>query len=109
MSGEMGRGQFKPGDWVIYRKQKVSTSPGPRAKQTSPAPKGETYSYIVEKYWTVKDVLGEGQICLSTRRGKQHNVAQDDPHLRKANWWERWLFRARFPSVEESKQKDAGD
>lgn len=94
------------GDWVIYRKQKVSASPGPRAQQTVPASKGETYNYVVEKYWVVDETLDDGQIRLRTRRGKIHDVSADDPRLRKARWWERLLFGRRFRAVEESQADD---
>lgn len=92
--------QFKPGDRVIYRKQKTSASPGPRAQLTNPSPKGEMYSYIVEKYWVVDEVLADGSLRLRTRRGKEHVVKGDDPLLRKARWWEVWLLAGRFRSVE---------
>jgi len=94
--------QFKTGDRVIYRKQKSSVSPGPRAQQMTPSEKGETYSYIVEKYWIVEEVLEDGSLRLRTRRGKQHVVQADDPHLRKPRWWETWLRGGRFRSVEAS-------
>lgn len=94
--------QLKPGDWVIYRKQKVSASPGPRAQQTAPAAKGETYNYVVEKYWVVHEVLSENQVRLRTRRGKTHDVDLDDPRLRKARWWERLLLSDRFLRVEST-------
>ncbi len=98
----MGQRVWKPGDWVIYRAQKNSSSPGPRAKETFPATKGETYSYIVDKFWIVQDVLDDGQLRLRTRRGKVHVVAADDPRLRTATWWERWIWRERFRAVEQS-------
>ena len=92
----------KVGDWVIYRKQKTSTSPGPRAEAVLPASKGETYSYFVEKYWIVKEVLEDGRIVLRTRRGKEHVVEPGDQNLRHARFWERWLLGARFRAVENS-------
>lgn len=98
----MGVKSFKPGDWVIVRKQKVSTSPGPRARQTAPASKGDTYAYLVEKYWVVEQVFEDGKLGLRTRRGKRHVMRPDDPQLRKARWWERWLLASRFRAVEAS-------
>lgn len=97
--------QFKPGDWVIYRKQKISTSPGPRAQQTAPAAKGETYNYVVEKYWVVQEILSDGLLRLRTRKGKTHDVAPDDPRLRRARWWERWLLSDRFTQVEQAAEQ----
>ena len=102
MEEHMDSPAFKTGDWAIYRRQKVSSSPGPRAQQTSAAPRGELYSYVVEKYWVVETIQDDGRICLRTRRGKQHVVEADDPRLRKPNWWERWWLSARFRAVEES-------
>jgi len=90
---------LKPGDAVVYHLSKVSTDPGPRAKDVHPAEFGETYSYVVEKYWTVAEVLPNGQLVLVTRRGKRHVLSAADPCLRPARWWERWLYRSRFPDL----------
>ena len=87
---------FATGDWVIYRKQKQSNSPGPRAKNLVAARKGESYRYIVEKYWIVNEVLDSGELVLKTRGGKLHTIDPGDPLLRKARWWERWLLKSRF-------------
>lgn len=93
---------YNPGDWVIYRRQKTSASPGRRAQRVIPAAHGDTYSYLVEKYWVVQEVLADGRLRLRTRRGKEHVVATDDRRLRRARWWERWLYQARFRAVEAS-------
>ncbi len=93
---------WMPGDWVIYLKQKHSSSPTPRAKSVFPAPAGDTYSYIVEKYWVVQEVLPDGRLRLRTRRGKEHVISPDDPLLRRARWWERWLLASRFRAVEQA-------
>lgn len=89
------------GDWVVYRKQKYSTAPGPRAKQVSAAPQGETYSYVVDKFWVVKQLLDDNRVLLVTRTGKEHTVSLSDPKLRAANWWQRWLYRDRFLATEK--------
>ncbi|WP_425396925.1 hypothetical protein [Aeoliella sp.] len=89
------------GDWVVYRKQKHSTSPGPRAKDVAAAPSGETYAYTVDKYWVVKDCLEDDQVLLITRTGKEHTVPLGDPNLRSARWWERWLYGERFRETEK--------
>ena len=91
---------FRPGDLVIYRKYKHSASPGPRAKEVAPEAKGEEYSYCVDKFWVVTAVDQRG-VVLATRRGKNHVVDVDDPNLRLARWWERLLFRDRFPGPAE--------
>lgn len=93
------RRHYQPGDHVIFVVSKVSNDPGPRAHDIHPAPNGDTYQYVVEKYWTVRRVGEEGQLELVTRRGKVHFVRLDDPRLRQARWWERWLYHDRFPSL----------
>ena len=93
--------EWQPGDWVIYRKQKHSKAPGPRAKAVRPASSGDRYAYVVDKYWIVDRSLEDGTLLLKTRRGKEHTVPVDDPNLRRPSWWERWLFAYRFSRVEK--------
>jgi hypothetical protein len=88
----------KVGEKVVFSKDKSSTSPGKRAKEVVAAAKGDHYSYIVEKYWVVKEVLPDGSLLLLTRRGKEHLVANDDPRLRRATWFEKLFLQNRFPS-----------
>lgn len=95
---------YQAGDWVVYRKTKYSTQPGPRAQNISPSQHGEKYAYTVDKYWVVADVLGDGRLVLHTRRGKEHTVSADDPGLHRARWWERLLYRSRFASVLENEK-----
>ena len=90
---------FKVGEPVIFVVSKSSVDPGPRAKHVHPAPAGETYSYQVEKFWTVAEVRSDGHVLLVTRRGKQHDVDLSDPRLRGARWWEKWIYRERFPTL----------
>ncbi len=87
---------YRPGDYVIYRKTKFSSQPGPRATDVRPSPNGDNYSYIVDKFWVVQHVADDGTLTLQTRRGKTHCVAPDDPLLRRANFFERWRYRDRF-------------
>jgi hypothetical protein len=101
----MEANEWEPGDWVVYRKQKRSTAPGRRAEQVFPAPAGDMYSYVVEKYWIVKEVLPDGTMRLRTRRGKEHVVPVDDPRLRRLRWWERLRLAARFQAVESQKKE----
>jgi hypothetical protein len=89
-----------PGDWVIYRKQKHSASPGPRAKDVAAAPRGETYSYVVDKHWVVKQRLDDERVLLVTRTGKEHEVAVTDPNLSSVGWWQRIFYRERFRQAE---------
>ena len=90
------------GDHVIFVKQKCGTRPALRAVDVAPAPMGDTYSYHVEKLWTVEDVLPDGRLVLHTRRHKQHVVAADDPNLRWPRWWERLRYWHRFPELDDA-------
>jgi hypothetical protein len=90
--------KFAPGDPVVFCKVKHSNRPGPRAHHIDPAPKGESYAYVVDKFWVVVALLGNGRVLLRTRRGKEHVVEADNPSLRRASWWERLWYRDRFPN-----------
>ena len=90
---------FKVGDAVIFQISKVSADPGPRARDVHPSEFGETYRYLVDKHWRVAEVFADGSLALVTRRGKRHIIEANDPRLRHARWWERWLFRRRFPDL----------
>jgi hypothetical protein len=89
--------RFQPGDVVVYRKQKHSLHPGPHARDIHPAQYGDDYSYSVDKFWRVITVQPNHTLAVLTRRGKVHEIAADDPALRRAHWWERLLFWYRFP------------
>jgi len=95
--------RFKVNDWVVYTREKYSLSPGPRAKNISPAPRGELYSYEVDKYWIVRQVAGE-QLVLETRTGKRHQLSQNDRRLRHPTWWERFFYADRFPRRNRSQE-----
>ena len=90
--------RFQPGDVVVYRKQKRSLRPGSHARNIQPAPHGDTYSYLVDKFWRVDAVRTDNTLVLRTRKGKQHTLAADDANLRKTYWWERLLLGHRFPT-----------
>lgn len=105
----MSANSFKIGSKVVFAKQKVSPSPGQRATDIAPQGKGEEYSYIVDKYWTVAALNEDGTLTLKTRRGKVHRVPADDHRLRKPNIWER-LFRShRFPDVDSAGNLVSGE
>ncbi|MEX2025984.1 MAG: hypothetical protein WEH44_01765 [Pirellulaceae bacterium] len=93
---------YHAGDRIIYVAEKHSGHPGPRAEAIQPETHGEGYWYQVKKFWTVLEVLPEGQLKVLTRRGKQRQVASDDPRLRPARWWEKLLYSSRFPSPEKA-------
>jgi len=92
--------QFRRGDPVIFTKTKFSVHPGPRAEDVTPASHGESYSYLVKKFWTVIDNT-EDRLLVQTRRGKRHWINLDDPALRPPTLWEQFKYRERFPSVED--------
>ncbi len=91
---------YTVGDCVVYTRDKIGTSPGPRAKNVSPSMHGETYSYEVEKYWRVTKIVSPNEIELVTRRGKKHTISLEDPRLRKASWWEKLFHADRFPPTD---------
>ena len=99
----MTASKLSTGDWVIYRKQKISNSPGPRAKEVRASSGGETYQYMVDKFWVVEEVQDDG-LKLRTRRGKRNTISLDDPRLRIPSWWERLLYAGRFREVENDKE-----
>ena|SRR6516165_5509422 len=94
--GDVAR-QIRPGDCVIYHKQKLSSHPGPHAQDIRPAPNGDTYSYSVLKFYRVVAVQPDQTIVVCTRRGRRRTLAIADAAMRLAHWWERLLFASRFP------------
>jgi hypothetical protein len=88
---------YNVGDPVIYALPKKSRQPGPRARSIQPARMGDDYSYVVDKYWRVAEVLPENTVRLVTRRGKVRIASVNDPLLRPAGWLEKLLYRNRFP------------
>lgn len=92
--------QFQPGDIVVYTRQKTSSHPGPRAREVSPSRSGENYTYLVDKYWIVTEVLDDGRLRLLTRTGKEHIVESTDQRLSGVSWWDRCFKRHKFPSSE---------
>jgi hypothetical protein len=98
--------RLQPGDRVVYRKQKSSVSPGPRAKAVFASPKGEAYHYVVDKYWIVQQVFDDGSVEVRTRQGKLHRIDLSDPRLRLAKWWEKLIYSKRFPSLVDETSGD---
>ncbi|MDA8744975.1 hypothetical protein N9N28_10120 [Rubripirellula amarantea] len=104
----MDPSKIKVGDWVIYRKQKSSKAPGPRAVDVRASSGGETYQYMVDKFWVVEEVHDDG-ILLRTRRGKQNTIPFDDPRLRIPSWWEKLIYRQRFLEVANGNELSTSD
>jgi len=99
---------WKRGDWAVYRKSKQGANPGRRAAQVIASSKGETYRYVVDKFWVVDDVLSDGRLRLVTARGKVHTIDVDDPNLRRPGIFQRLLWRDRFVQVEQSRWRSDG-
>jgi hypothetical protein len=99
-SSSMRVREYRIGDPVVYRRTKHSTSPGPRAEEIDAAPKGDIYSYMVDKYWIVNDVLADGTIEVRTRRGKTRHIDREDACLRHASLIERIFKADRFPAAQ---------
>ncbi len=93
--------RFRQGDLVIYRVTKHSTNPGRRAKAIEPARCGDSYRYEVDKFWIV-DESRQGEVILRTRRGKRHVRDVQDRNLRHAHWWEKLIYRGKFPGMQLS-------
>ncbi len=93
----MMAGRLKLGDFIIYEKVKRLTRPGPRAHGIRPAVRGDDYAYHASKYWLVVAAGADGNLVARTRRGKEHPLSGNDPAVRKATWWERRVYRKRFP------------
>jgi len=93
------RSRLAPGDFLIYRKTKSSTRPGPRARNVQAAENGDDYWYEVDKFWTLSDVRDDGRLVATTRTGKQIVLDPEDERLRKARLFERLRYRTRFPAT----------
>ena len=91
---------FQVGDPVIYRKPKNSPRPGPRARETYPLKHGETYHYVVDKFWKVIGINDDDTVDVVTRTGKKHRLEKNDPNLHKARFIKYLLFRKRFRDLE---------
>ncbi|HWB58012.1 MAG TPA: hypothetical protein VG733_00905 [Chthoniobacteraceae bacterium] len=90
------------GDRIIYTKTKFSSLPGARAHHITASNKGEHYTYLVDKYWVVAEVLDDGRVVARTRRGKLNYVWPDDPNLRKAGLIRSLIHRDLFPALAEA-------
>ncbi|MCA9473116.1 MAG: hypothetical protein MRJ96_11200 [Nitrospirales bacterium] len=87
---------IKAGDFVIFSKYKTSSHPSPHAKAVSPAQHGDTYSYVIDKFWKVVRVFDDDTIEVETRRGKRNRIDANTPLVRKIRPWERVIFRHRL-------------
>src|SRR5262245_54449796 len=70
-------------DLVVFEKQKHGAHPSVRAHDVRPAPLGEDYDYVIDKYWIVVRVTDDGRLLLRTPGGKLHEIRANDPNLRR--------------------------
>jgi hypothetical protein len=91
--------RLKVGDRIVYNKTKSSSHPGNRAREVFPCITGDNYTYVVEKYWVVADVLEDGRLVAKTRTGKFHFLNPSDLNLRKAGLVEKMRHHDRFPEL----------
>lgn len=88
--------KLKAGNFVVYQKEKTSTHPSLRAEKIFPSRHGDTYSYVIRKFWKVLRVSDDDTIEVETRRGKRRVLAYGDHRLSKAGLWQRLFFKDRF-------------
>ena len=93
--------KFNRGDLLIYKKQKQSNRPGPRARSVASAVQDGVFSYVVDKLWIVGTIGEDGTLEVHTRSGKCHQVAADDPNLRRVNWWQSIWYRSSYQELVE--------
>jgi hypothetical protein len=89
--------KYNKGDRIIYKKNKVSAHPTPRARDVHPSSHGDDYHYVVDKYWIVTDIIDEKTIEAMTRTGKKHRLNVEDPRLSKAGFFSRIFNYSDFP------------
>ncbi|MEM1224319.1 MAG: hypothetical protein AAGJ40_01415 [Planctomycetota bacterium] len=92
--------RWQAGDWVVYRKTKRSKNPGRRAANVQATRKGETYAYVVDKFWVVEQVLDDCTLLVRTPGGKRNAISIDDPNLMKAGLIARIRWGERFRRIE---------
>jgi hypothetical protein len=101
---------YEVGDKVVFRTHKYSNSPGKRAINVVPQKRGENYHYDVDKLWKLKFITDES-LVLVTRTGKTHTLDKGDHRLRKAYFWESWIYREKynFSHLIEIKEEENGN
>ena len=74
---------------VIYRREEISTCPGPDAVDVYPSAHGEFYYYSLVRYLRVVKVLGDGRVIAVDCNDKSMCLLPNDSNLRKARLTER--------------------
>ena len=54
------------------------------------------YSYGIDKYWKVVEVVDDQTIEIETRRGKRHRIEKNPSIMRKAGFLDKLLHKDRF-------------
>ncbi|MGL4555496.1 MAG: hypothetical protein ACRC33_30370 [Gemmataceae bacterium] len=91
------RGTLTPGAAIIYRRYRTATRLRRKAQDIFPSANGDSYTFAVDKYYRVEEVLPDGRVVVRTRRGKRRTLNPADPAMRRPSWWE-WLWCwHRFP------------
>jgi hypothetical protein len=83
---------YRPNDLVVYFKRKHSAHPGRRARDVRPCAHGDSYDYVVAKYWVVV-ACSERALVVRTPGGKLHQIDPRDPALERAGPWQRLRLR----------------
>jgi hypothetical protein len=83
-------------DWILYHDQESSDHPEPGARDISPAPRGDAYSYLIDRLWRVKRVNPDGSIEATGPKGHVHHLDAHDPHIEKAGWLRRRRLRRKL-------------
>ncbi len=83
----------------MCRVTRNSTRLPPGAKQVVPSLRGESYSYVLDKFWLVMGKADSGKLRVRTRRGREFQIDPDDRRLRAATWRERAVWRHKFPPL----------
>ncbi|MGD0463578.1 MAG: hypothetical protein ABSB74_13920 [Tepidisphaeraceae bacterium] len=84
---------------MIFSLPTRGTHPGLGAKDVRPERHGEGYLYIIDKFWVVAQTRDK-QVVVKTRKGRIHLLDTADPRLHVASWWQRLIYRHRFPKPE---------
>jgi hypothetical protein len=92
---------FRLGDCVIFREERRDTHPSSGARDVRPESCGEGYLFVVNEFWRVSE-LHTGHLLLRASGNKTRVADANDPHLQVAPWWQRLLYRHRFPKLDTS-------
>jgi hypothetical protein len=87
---------LRPGDLIIFSLPGRSTNPGLDAKDVRPERHGEGYLFTIEHFWVVANTHG-AQVAVRTRQGGIRILDTADGRMHVASWWERLIYRRRFP------------